>query len=96
MLRRKDESSDALRSLSIPDYLVNVLDVIDAEYLLLAPGEIIVKSSREIDSFGLVRDTKLNSEQILNLVRAARRSSKYQEATLELPRGPVGAVTHYV
>ncbi|MTB21929.1 MAG: hypothetical protein F2918_04185, partial [Actinobacteria bacterium] len=50
MLRRKDDSSDALRSLSIPDYLVNVLDVIDAEYLLLAPGEIIVKSSREIDS----------------------------------------------
>ena len=94
MLWKKDESSDALRSLSIPDYLVNVLDVIDAEYLLLAPGEIIVKSSREIDSFGLVRDNKLNSEQILNLVRAARRSNKYQEATLELPRGPVGAGTH--
>ena len=96
MLWKKDESSDALRSLSIPDYLVNVLDVIDAEYLLLAPGEIIVKSSREIDSFGLVRDNKLNSEQILNLVRAARRSNKYQEATLELPRGPVGAGTHDV
>jgi two-component system sensor histidine kinase SenX3 len=96
MLWKKDESSDELRPLSIPDYLVNVLDVIDAEYLLLQPGEIVVKSSREIDSFGLVRDSKLNSEQILNLVRAARRSSKYQEATLELPRGPVGAGTHDV
>ena len=94
MLWKKDESSDELRSLSIPDYLVNVLDVIDAEYLLLQPGEIVLKSSREIDSFGLVRDNKLNSEQILNLVRAARRSNKYQEATLELPRGPVGAGTH--
>ena len=94
MLWKKDESADELRSLSIPDYLVNVLDVIDAEYLLLQPGEIVVKSSREINSFGLVRDNKLNSEQILNLVRAARRSNKYQEATLELPRGPVGAGTH--
>ena len=91
---RKDESSEQLRSLSIPDYLVSVLDVIDAEYLLLEPGEIVVKSSREIESFGLVRDNKLNSEQILNLVRAVRRSNKYQEATLELPRGPVGAGTH--
>jgi len=88
---RKEGSSDELRSLSIPDYLVNVLDVIDAEYLLLEPGEFVVKNSREIDSFGLIRDNKLNSEQILNLVRAVRRSNKYQEATLELPRGPVGA-----
>mgnify|MGYP000418323648 CR=1 FL=1 len=91
---RKEGSSDELRSLSIPDYLVNVLDVIDAEYLLLEPGEFVVKNSREIDSFGLIRDNKLNSEQILNLVRAVRRSNKYQEATLELPRGPVGAGTH--
>ena len=91
---RKEESSDELRALSIPDYLVNVLDVIDAEYLLLEPGELVVKNSREIDSFGLIRDNKLNSEQILNLVRAARRSNKYQEATMELPRGPVGAGTH--
>ena len=91
---RKEGSSDELRSLSIPDYLVNVLDVIDAEYLLLEPGEFVVKNSREIESFGLIRDNKLNSEQILNLVRAARRSNKYQEATLELPRGPIGAGTH--
>jgi len=93
---KKDGSPDDARSLSVPDYLVNVLDVIDAEYLLLQPGEIVVKNSREIDSFGLIRDSKLNSEQILNLVRAARRSTEYQEATLELPRGPVGAGTHDV
>ena len=78
---KKEETADDARSLSVPDYLVSVLDVIDAEYLLLQPGEIVVKNSREIDSFGLMRDNKLNSEQILNLVRAARRSSKYQEAT---------------
>ncbi|MEY3336819.1 MAG: hypothetical protein RL771_791 [Actinomycetota bacterium] len=93
---KKEGISDDARSLSVPDYLVNVLDVIDAEYLLLQPGEIVVKNSREIDSFGLIRDNKLNSEQILNLVRAARRSTEYQEATLELPRGPVGAGTHDV
>jgi two-component system sensor histidine kinase SenX3 len=91
---KKEESSADLRSLSILDYLVNVLDVIDAEYLILEPGEIVVRNSRDIHSLSLIRDDKLNSEQILNLVRAVRRSNKYQEATLELPRGPVGAGTH--
>lgn len=91
---KKEESSAELSSLSILDYLVNVLDVIDAEYLILEPGEIVVRNSRDIHSLGLIRDDKLNSEQILNLVRAVRRSNKYQEATLELPRGPVGAGTH--
>jgi len=91
---KKEESSAELRSLSILDYLVNVLDVIDAEYLILEPGEIVLRNSRDIHSLSLIRDDKLNSEQILNLVRAVRRSNKYQEATLELPRGPVGAGTH--
>lgn len=91
---KKEESSAELSSLSILDYLVNVLDVIDAEYLILEPGEIVVRNSRDIHSLGLIRDDKLNAEQILNLVRAVRRSNKYQEATLELPRGPVGAGTH--
>ena len=91
---KKEESSAELRSLSILDYLVSVLDVIDAEYLILEPGEIVLRNSRDIHSLSLIRDDKLNSEQILNLVRAVRRSNKYQEATLELPRGPVGAGTH--
>ena len=91
---KKEGSSEEDRSLSVLDYLVSILDVIDAEYLILEPGEIVVKNSRDINSLGLIRDSKLTSEPILNLVRAARRSSKYQEATLELPRGPVGAGTH--
>jgi two-component system sensor histidine kinase SenX3 len=90
----KEGSSDEERSPFVLDNLVSVLDVIDAEYLLLQPGEIVLRNSRDIHSLGLIRDDKLNSEQILNLVRAVRRSNEYQEATLELPRGPVGAGTH--
>ncbi len=41
---KKEESSAELSSLSILDYLVNVLDVIDAEYLILEPGEIVVRN----------------------------------------------------
>jgi two-component system, OmpR family, sensor histidine kinase SenX3 len=37
---------------------------------------------------------KFKMSDLLNLVRAVRRSGVMQEATLELPRGPIGAGTH--
>jgi len=36
----------------------------------------------------------LVSTPLLNLVRAVRRSNVFQEATVELPRGPIGQGTH--
>jgi len=71
-----------------------LLRIIDAESLVLAPGEIVVNSSDRTDALGLVRDGRLVSEPILHLVRAARRAGEYQEATLSLPRGPIGQGAH--
>ena len=71
-----------------------LLEILDAEYLLLAPGEVVMNSSRGTSALGLVRDSRVTSESIKNLVRAVRRSNIYQEATIELPRGPVGEGTH--
>jgi two-component system sensor histidine kinase SenX3 len=42
----------------------------------------------------MIRDGRLVSTPLLNLVRAVRRSNVYQEATIELPRGPIGQGTH--
>jgi two-component system sensor histidine kinase SenX3 len=42
----------------------------------------------------MIRDGHLVSTPLLNLVRAVRRSNVYQEATVELPRGPIGQGTH--
>jgi two-component system sensor histidine kinase SenX3 len=42
----------------------------------------------------MIRDGRLISTPLLNLVRAVRRSNVYQEATVELPRGPIGQGTH--
>jgi two-component system sensor histidine kinase SenX3 len=42
----------------------------------------------------MIRDGRLVSTPLLNLVRAVRRSNIYQEATVELPRGPIGQGTH--
>ena len=86
------ESASSLASL--PAGIVDLLEVVDAEYLLLAPGEIIIRASDASTTLGLVRDGKLVSDEILNIVRACRRSQVAQEATIELPRGPIGEGTH--
>ena len=90
--RAARESGNSLASL--PTGIVDLLEVVDAEYLLLAPGEFVVRASDASSTLGMVRDGKLVSDEILNIVRACRRSQIAQEATIELPRGPIGEGTH--
>ena len=90
--RAARESANSLASL--PTGIIDLLEVVDAEYLLLAPGEFVVRASDASSTLGMVRDGKLVSDEILNIVRACRRSQIAQEATIELPRGPIGEGTH--
>ena len=90
--RTARESANSLASL--PTGIVDLLEVVDAEYFLLAPGELVVRASDASSTLGMVRDGKLVSDEILNIVRACRRSQIAQEATIELPRGPIGEGTH--
>ena len=93
MKRRKTAKTEPTSNL-IPDGLTEVLSVIDAEYLVLAPGEIVLHSSHGTSALSLVKDGRLVSDPLVNLVRAVRRSGVYQEGTVELPRGPIGEGTH--
>lgn len=95
--RRRQEIESPVESASAWVVLPEVLDllqVIDAEYLILAPGEMVLHSSERSSALSLVRDGRVNSDQILQLVRAVRRSREYQEATLAIPRGPIGEGAH--
>ena len=94
MFGRRSTRENATGSTQIPAGIVDLLEVVDAEYLLLAPGEMVVRASDASTTLGLVRDGKLVSNEILNIVRACRRSQISQEDTIELPRGPIGEGTH--
>jgi len=61
---------------------------------VLNASDIVDYSSEGIATFNLIRDERVANESLIRLVRAVRRSGLAQEATLELPRGPVGAGTH--
>ena len=94
MFGRRMARESATSLASLPTGIVDLLEVVDAEYLLLAPGEIVIRASDASTTLGMVRDGKLVSDEILNIVRACRRSQIAQEATIELPRGPIGEGTH--
>ena len=94
MFGRRTARENAQSFASLPVGIIDLLEVVDAEYLLLAPGEIVIRASDASTTLGMVRDGKLVSDEILNIVRACRRSQIAQEATIELPRGPIGEGTH--
>lgn len=92
VIRRRKVSE--LPALEIPSGVLDLLQIIDAEFLVLAPGEVVLRSSTHSGALGLVKEGRLVSDPILALVRAVRRSRQYQEGTVELPRGPIGEGTH--
>ena len=94
VIRRRRARSETLPVGEIPEGILDVLEILDAEYLILAPGEVVVSASNRIDALSLIKDGRLSSVPVLALVRAVRRSNQYQEATLALPRGPIGEGAH--
>lgn len=94
MIRRRRESTQSAPTGEISEEILDILQILDAEYLILAPGEVVLHSSSQTDALNLIKDGRLISNPLLALVRAVRRSNEYQEATLALPRGPIGEGTH--
>ena len=94
MRRDEPQKSGVSESDVLPVAIIDLLGSIDAEALVLAPGESIIYSSPGVATYNLTRDRFLLNTSLLTLVRAVRRSGQQQEATLELPRGPIGDGTH--
>ena len=94
VLRRRRTSIETQPTWELPRGIIDLLQIVDAEYLVLAPGEVALYSSNRTGALSLIKDGRLVSDPILALVRAARRSKEYQEATVALPRGPIGEGTH--
>jgi two-component system, OmpR family, sensor histidine kinase SenX3 len=89
--RRGDESPVQV---GISAGVIDLLKVIDAEYIILSRSDAVLENSQGILSLGILRDMRIVSQPILHLVRAVRRTGQYEEETLELPRGPLGSGTH--
>jgi two-component system sensor histidine kinase SenX3 len=94
MFTRRRKNQETPSPVGLPTLAIDLLEIIDAEYIILTPFDVVLESSGGIRSLGILNEIRITSQPILNLVRAVRRSGKYEEQTLALPRGPLGDGTH--
>lgn len=79
---------------ALPPVLLEALGQLDQNALVLAPGEVIVFASENIDHIGILRDGLIQSQELLAIIRVVRRTNVKQTGTIDVPRGPIGEGRH--
>lgn len=87
---RKD-ANDGTPVSQLPEILLTVLNSLEAESMILLPGDIPLFESEGISTFGLLRDGRVSSEELAALIRVVRRTNEIHRGSLDIARGPIGA-----
>ena len=88
------KESPVLEPNALPSVLLEARGQLDQNALVLAPGEVIVFASENIDHIGILRDGLIQSQELLAIIRVVRRTNIKQTGTIEVPRGPIGEGRH--
>lgn len=75
----------------LPDLLIRTLNSLEVESLIVVPADLVIFQSSGAGSFGLIKDDRISSEELMALIRVVRRTRDSHRGTLELARGPIGA-----
>jgi two-component system sensor histidine kinase SenX3 len=74
----------------LPEVLLETLTQLDHDVLVLAPGEVSTFATEGIEKMGLLKDGRLQSPELIALIRVVRRTGQAQTGKIEIPRGPIG------
>jgi two-component system sensor histidine kinase SenX3 len=85
-LRRSEETPRR----EAPPILFDVLEQLDEDVLLLAPGDISIFASAGVENLNVMKDGRILSPELLAIVRVVRRTGITQSGKIEVPRGPIG------
>ncbi|MEY3318450.1 MAG: hypothetical protein RL540_822 [Actinomycetota bacterium] len=89
-MRFRKDASDLDERLEIPELLIRTLNSLESESLLVLPGEVILHQSEGLINFGVLRDGRIASEDLIALIRGVRRSNEARRGSIEIARGPIG------
>lgn len=93
-MRLRRNSDIELGERALPDLLIGVLEQLEGASMILAPGDIPIYQSAAIDELGILRENRIESQELLALVRVVRRTSTKQQGSIEIARGPIGEGKH--
>lgn len=91
--RERDAPAPSSRTPALPAGAADVLAVLQSSAVVLDPAEDVVQASPAAYAFGIVRDGRMVSNELLDLARQVRRHGEIRQAELELSRGPLGGGT---
>jgi two-component system sensor histidine kinase SenX3 len=85
---RRDENNVVVDEVS-PTFL-NVLSQLDQDAMLIAPGEVVRFATDGVEALNLLREGRINSPELVALIRVVRRTHQRHIGKIEIPRGPIG------
>ena len=88
--RNSEQFATPMRNEEISETLRTALLANEDDSLIVLPGEIVAFQSPGIATMGLLRDGRLEAEELLALVRLVRRTGELRRGNIEVPRGPIG------
>jgi len=87
---RRSEDSALTPVRELPAVLIDSLKALDVATAVVGYGDRLLFASESARAMGFVKQERLFGEEMLSLVRQARRGNETLEASIELPRGPLG------
>ena len=81
---RREKSENERNGRELPDLLLRTLSQLDGASLILAPGEIAIYANSEAENLGVLKDGRIQSEELLASVRVVRRTNLNKPAPLKL------------
>ena len=74
--------------------LHEILDLTDADYILVSAEDLVISCSETVSNIGLVKNNRITSEAIRKLIRSARSKNEIIETEVAIPRGVIAAGYH--
>ena len=87
---RRAKADEAQGTRELPLLLLSALNQLDGASLVVAPGEVAIFTNSEADQLGILKDGRIQSEELLASIRVVRRTNIKQTGTIEIALGPIG------
>ena len=88
---RRQEGENLEAPEVLPQVLLKTLQSLESESLIIIPGDQILFQSPGISNFSIVKEERITSEDLMALIRVARRTNETHRSRIEIARGPIGA-----
>ena len=93
---RRAKAEEVQDQRELPLLLLSALNQLDGASLIVAPGEVAIFTNSEASQLGILRDGRIQSEELLASIRVVRRTNIKQTGTIEIARGPIGEGTREI